>query len=655
MKTDQDYLWLEEIKSEQALSFVQSESEKTEKWLTKTESYQTFYKKILNSFKEIKNPINGFFWNQYFYQYHRDIENPRGIWRRCPTDHFHRWETIIDFKELDERWTYSYSEGCLTKPDLFLIHLSDNGKDESIIREFDINKKSWIDNGYNSDLSKRQTSYITENCIIETGGIQNTAGYYKEAFISFRDDQFKKKKKVFNIEETDDHLAVYSTYDRKTQKNYGLILHYFSDWSAQYYLLENENRIKLPFIRKAYLMQIFDNELYFYSPIESSNLPAHSIYKVNISAPEVIIPVWQIPNELTTTSCNMLDLTFYITYSESVHLKMATAEWNNQTWQLNLLQSQTGQSTDFETVDWYTGDVYISVNSFLSPKKMFKFNKHLQHQFIYQDPQTFDSSGMIVQQYFARSNDGTQIPYFVIQKENLPTNTPTVLYGYGGFKSGFFPKDLNWRGLCTLEAGGKWVIANIRGGDEFGPTWHTQVIKLNRKKCYEDFAAVADDLVEKNICLRENISLWGGSNGGLLVGATAMMRPDLCASVNCSVPLLDMNRYHLLLAGSSWQGEYGTVDDSEEMKNYILSYSPFQNIKADVKYPKMFFHTSTYDDRVHPGHARKMYAKMKDLGHDVYYHESLTGGHSGNQTPELKAHNLALEFAFTWETTISNQ
>ena len=266
-----------------------------------------------------------------------------------------------------------------------------------------------------------------------------------------------------------------------------------------------------------------------------------------------------------------------------------------------------------------------------------------------QRPRYFDSAGMTAEQRFATSADGTQVPYFIVRPKGGRDDgdNPTLLYGYGGFEVSMQPWYSGGFGLAWYERGGVLVVANIRGGGEFGPSWHQAAVGERKQRSYDDFIAVAEDLVRTKVTRPERLGIMGGSNGGLLVGAAMTQRPDLFGAVVCQVPLLDMQRYHRLLAGASWMAEYGDPDQPEQWA-WIKQFSPYQNVRADVRYPRALFTTSTRDDRVHPGHARKMVAKLEALGHPVLYYENIEGGHGGAADNTQRAHLQALEFAYLW-------
>jgi prolyl oligopeptidase len=262
-------------------------------------------------------------------------------------------------------------------------------------------------------------------------------------------------------------------------------------------------------------------------------------------------------------------------------------------------------------------------------------------------PAYFNADGLEIEQFEAKSKDGTRVPYFQVSRKKLKANgeSPTLLYGYGGFEITMLPRYSAGIGASWLEAGGTYVLANIRGGGEFGPGWHEAARKENRQRAYDDFIAVAEDLIKRRITSPKRLGIQGGSNGGLLMGVMLTQRPDLFGAIVCQVPLLDMRRYHKLLAGASWVDEYGDPDKPEEW-SYIRKFSPYQNVAAAGKYPRVLFTTSTRDDRVHPGHARKMVARMKEQGHDVLYYENIEGGHGGAADNKQAAYMQALAYTF---------
>ena len=346
-----------------------------------------------------------------------------------------------------------------------------------------------------------------------------------------------------------------------------------------------------------------------------------------------------------------LQHTLLLTVLDSVKARVFELTSVAGKWQKREVKLPGVGTASVAAVNDLTSDQYfLTFTDFLTPTTELLGKPGVdKHEPLKHLPAFFNAAGLKVQQLEATSKDGTRIPYFVVARDNLAMtgDHPALLYGYGGFEVSLQPNYSAGSGIAWLEQGGVYVLANIRGGGEFGPEWHSTAIKANRQRAYDDFAAVAEDLIARKITAPQHLAIQGGSNGGLLVGAVAMQRPELFKAVICQVPLLDMRRYHKLLAGASWMGEYGDPDQADEWA-YISRYSPYQNVKKDLKYPRIFFLTSTRDDRVHPGHARKMYAKMRDQGHDVLYFENTEGGHGGAANNPQQAKMAALIYSFLW-------
>lgn len=326
-------------------------------------------------------------------------------------------------------------------------------------------------------------------------------------------------------------------------------------------------------------------------------------------------------------------------------------------WDIQNIPFPDNGALSITSVDDKTGDFFVQYESFITPPSLYHVNaKKLEPVLVKQQDESFDGSKFNVEQYFTESADGTRIPYFVVMNKQTKFDgkNPTHIFSYGGFRntltpsySGSYEALSGAYGKLWLERGGVFVLANIRGGGEYGAAWHAAALLKNRHKAFEDFEAVAKDLFKRNITSAKHLGIEGRSNGGLLVTATMTRHPELYGAVVCGAPLIDMKRYNKLLAGASWMGEYGNPDDPE-MWQYIKTYSPYQNVKPDIKYPPIFFYTSTRDDRVHPGHARKMAARMLEFGNPVEYYENIEGGHHGFSTNEQLAHRLALSYTHLW-------
>ena len=334
---------------------------------------------------------------------------------------------------------------------------------------------------------------------------------------------------------------------------------------------------------------------------------------------------------------------------DNVRNRLYVLQRNGGQWTRKPLDAPAFGSIGISGVDPDESDDYfMTVTDFLTPSSLYfgtvgvKGREQLKTL-----PSFFNAEGLEISQHEATSRDGTKVPYFQVSRKGLALSgkNPTLLYGYGGFEISMLPSYSAGIGSAWLERGCVYVLANIRGGGEFGPKWHEAARKQNRQRAYDDFIAVAEDLIARKVTSPAHLGIQGGSNGGLLMGVMLTERPDLFKAVVCQVPLLDMRRFNKLLAGASWMDEYGDPDKPDNWA-YISKYSPYQNVLKDKKYSRVLFTTSTRDDRVHPGHARKMVARMEEQGHDVLYYENIEGGHGGAANNKQSAYMSALAYTF---------
>jgi prolyl oligopeptidase len=341
-----------------------------------------------------------------------------------------------------------------------------------------------------------------------------------------------------------------------------------------------------------------------------------------------------------------------LTVLDNVASRLYSLVRKNGQWQNKQLPTPRFGVVSVAAVDNTKSDDYFMTRSDLTaPSSLYLRSAQRDgEELLKQLPEFYRARGLVITQHEATSKDGTRVPYFQVAAKALKANerNPTLLYGYGGFQLSSLPSYNPAAGLGWLEQGGVYVIANIRGGGEFGPQWHQAALKANRQRAYDDFIAVAEDLEARKITSAPHLGIMGGSNGGLLVGVMLTQRPELFGAVVCQVPLLDMRRYNKLLAGASWMAEYGDPDQPAEWE-FIRKYSPYQNVSKDKKYPPVLFTTSTRDDRVHPGHARKMVARMKEQGHNVLLYENVEGGHGGAANNKQQAYMNALAYTFLWQ------
>jgi prolyl oligopeptidase len=302
-----------------------------------------------------------------------------------------------------------------------------------------------------------------------------------------------------------------------------------------------------------------------------------------------------------------------------------------------------------------TDDALLSFESLTAPLTLHYVTAANRASVIFASPAAYDASDVVVEQRFATSTDGTRIPYFVMGRKSVLArgNAPTVQYAYGGFLSATLPvyyEDPSrpqhgaLAGKLWVSRGGVLVLSNIRGGSEFGPSWHQAGLKEKRQQVFDDFIAISEDLIRTGVTSKGKLGAIGRSNGGLLMGVVMNQRPDLYAAIVNGVPLLDMQRYTRLGAGASWVAEYGDPDSDDW--TFMSRWSPYQNLREGVAYPPVFYYTSTKDDRVHPGHARKAAARLKSFGRDYYYYENMEGGHGGTANQEQLAYRIALEYTY---------
>lgn len=634
------YQWLENIESSESLNFVNQANSDALKRLTQHPKYFQFYQNSLEIFESEEKPLLGEFHNGYFYSFQRSTEKPRGVWKRTPSQKLSHpdWEVVLDFESMDPEWTFSYAHFSKFRPELCLINLSFAGKDTGVIREFNLFEKNFTGD-FHSELSKSHGTYVDENTILFNYGNNTESGYPGQVYRWRRGEALKDSELIFKVNQNS--MAAYGWCVEHEKQSYEVFENRVDFYNAEYSVYWKNELVRLPLSTAIQISTIDEAKVYYSYQRNDQGALEGSIWIYNLETQENSL-FMNPPLELYPQLVWYFDSQFYISGLKNIRYSLfqtINGQWSE------IVNDQQASLNVFG-LDYWTKDIFLNETSYLKPAKIYQF-KQAQFKELKTEHSFFNSEKLQIKHFSCKSDDGTEIPYTVLGQQDS-TAKPTILYGYGGFLFPITPSYRPMIGKNWLEEGGLYVFAHIRGGSEFGADWHTQALKLNRKKCYEDFKSVAQDLVQRGVTTQEQLGIWGGSNGGLLVTATMTLFPDVCKAVCCEVPLIDMERYHLLLAGKSWAAEYGTVEDSVEMADYLRSYSPFQNVKKDIKYPSVFFTTSTYDDRVHPGHARKMYAKMKSMGHDVFYYEEKEGGHGGNVPPKTQAQDRALIWSFIY-------
>ncbi len=660
-----DYMWLEEVEGEAALAWVEEQNARSLPQIQSHPAYQQLYNnslEVLNSDARIPDFSRR---GDYLYNLWRDAGHVRGLYRRTTLAEYRKdnpaWETVLDLDKLaaDENmnWTWGGINCLYPDFDRCLLSLSIAGSDAAVVREFSIADKAFVEGGFELPESKSRVNWLDENTIIvgtDLGaGSMTDSGYPAQLRLWQRGQTITASTPLYSA--PTDSVSVYSYTLRDGENAYPVIQEGLTFYTADRYVLNAGELTLLPIPNNATVAGLFRNNLYIdlksdwqefsqgaivYAPMDDI-LAGNAQFKLFVQPDErSAILDMQVTSDAILV--NWLD---NVRGRLDRYTPMANGEWQRETVAFDPNGSINVQNASPEQQDFF-----VSYNSFLEPTTLYHVDNMLTPAVIKQLPAMFDASPFETRQYMATSADGTQIPYFVVIARDaiLDGSNPTQLFAYGGFELSYRPNYSAIVGRNWLHQGGVYVLANIRGGGEFGPRWHQAALLKNRHKAYEDFEAVAEDLIARNITSSEHLGIRGGSNGGLLVGAAVTRRPDLFNAVVSQVPLLDMQRYNKLLAGASWMGEYGNPDE-EDMWAYIRTYSPYHNVHENVDYPKIFFTTSTRDDRVHPGHARKMVAKMTDMGHDVLYYENTEGGHSGAANNEQRAQLDALIYAYLLE------
>jgi prolyl oligopeptidase len=662
------YLWLEDVTGEKALDWARARNAETASVL-ETGDFGALEKRILDILDSDARIPYVEKLGPWYYNFWRDAKNPRGLWRRTTLAEYREehpaWETVIDLDALGaaekESWVW-HGADCL-KPEyrLCLVSLSRGGADATVVREFDLGAKAFVKDGFFLPEAKSSTGWLdVDHLYVGTdfgAGSMTTSGYPRIAKVWKRGTPLAAAETVYEGKADDVSVGALRDHTKGFERDF--VYRGITFYSNEMFLrrdgkllrIEKPDSANARVHRDLLLIELRDDWT-----VGGRTYPAGALLAADF--------------EGFLKGERRLDVLFEPTERKSLAGYSPTLdhvllnELDNVRNRVYVLGRKDGQWTraalpgmpEFGTVtasgvdEDESDDYFMSITDYLTPTSLFlgTVGKTVPEK-LKQLPAFFDASGLAVSQHETRSKDGTRIPYFQVAREDLALDGthPTLLYGYGGFEVPMVPGYSGGVGAAWLEKGGVYVVANIRGGGEFGPKWHQAALKANRHKAYEDFIAVAEDLVRRKVTSTPHLGIEGGSNGGLLVGNMLTMRPDLFGAVVCQVPLLDMRRYSVLLAGASWMGEYGNPDDPREWA-FIQGFSPYHNLKDGVKYPPTLFMTSTRDDRVHPGHARKMTALMLEQKQDVLYYENIEGGHGGAADNKQLAHMNALAYSFLW-------
>jgi prolyl oligopeptidase len=662
------YLWLEDIHGDKPMEWVKAQNAKSTAVLQADPDYQKNYDAVLKVMDATDRIPYGGLDHDLVFNFWQDAGHPKGIWRRTTVADYAKpapqWETLIDLDKLSadehENWVWKGAD-CAPALQHCLVSLSRGGGDADVVREFDLSTKTFLKDGFQLAEAKSAITYLDEDTVLvgtDFGpGSMTTSGYPNVVKLWKRGTRMADAKTIFTGKLSDVSSA--GVVMRQPSGTIALVQRGVSFFEAEYYMLQPDGTaVKLPLPLGADLKGATGGNLIFtlrddWTPPGATQafrkgsliaVPVASFAKAGATPlfTELYVPDAKSSVDEVSTGRDAVYASIYSNVVGSIHAFRMGADGK---WSDSKLDLPAGGSTHIVSTNDWGPQAQFRFESFTVPTTLYADAGDGKPLAIKSLPARFDASNLTTEQFFATSKDGTQIPYFVTRTKTQTGPAPTVLYGYGGFEISETPVYSTNFGLLWLSKGGVYVLANIRGGGEFGPSWHQAALLGNRQKAYDDFQAVAEDLVKRGVTTPKQLGIMGGSNGGLLVSANMVERPDLFGAVVCQVPLIDMIRYTHIGAGASWIGEYGDPADPKA-REWILKYSPYQNVKPGVKYPPVLFVTATSDDRVTPVHARKMAAKMEAQGHDVLFYENTDGGHAAAANHKQAAEMWALSFVY---------
>lgn len=663
------YQWLEDINGEKPMEWVRAQNARTEKALGETPLYKSLYGDIL-AVLDSQDKIPGVSKiGDHYYNFWQDKQHVRGIWRRTTLSEYRKaspaWETVLDLDALNKsegkNWVW-HGASCL-RPEYTrcLVSLSPGGSDADTAREFDLNTKTFVKGGFEKPVAKGDVSWIdADHVFVDTDfgpGSMTTSGYPRTTRLWTRGTSMSDAKLIY--EGKNDDLSISAFHDDTPGYERDFVSRALAFYNDELYLRDGEalRKIDVPnsvgkrVVRDWLLLELRDDWNIGGKTYKAGSLLAANFDGFMKGARDFDVLFAPSP----TTSLASVTATknyFVLNVLDNVKNRLSVMKHDGRAWQKSdFVGAPKIGTVNVSAVDADESDaLWMSYSDYITPSTLALAEIGKQPEVLKQNPVFFKADNLVVEQHFATSKDGTKVPFFIVHKKGVKHdgNNPTLLYGYGGFEVSLTPNYSGTIGKAWMERGGVYVVANIRGGGEYGPAWHQAALKQNRHKAYEDFAAVAQELSSHKITSPKHLAAMGGSNGGLLAGNMLTQYPELFGGVVIQVPLLDMKRYNKLLAGASWMAEYGNPDIPEEWA-YIKNFSAYQLFDPAKQYPPTFIFTTTKDDRVHPGHARKMAAKMLAANKDIYYFENTEGGHGAGSTNELAAKATALTYTFLWK------
>ena len=667
------YRWLEDVHGDRAMAWVKGENAKTTAVLEKDPRYAEIYHQALTMAQARDRIPYVSFLAGALYNFWQDSAHVRGIWRKTTLASYRSgkapvWTVVLDLDSLaraeNANWVWHGANCAQPAERRCMINLSDGGEDASTVREFDLPTHSFVKDGFTLSRGKQRLAWTSEDTLLVSRewnpGEVTTSGYPFIVKKLARGQSLGDAVEIFRGSATDGGYGVspYTLVDAKGHR-FSFIDRPTSTFEAEHYIVRPSGVARISVPLKADISELLDGQAIVHlsedwtvggrtigaGGIAAFDAAAALRDTANIKPVSLYVPG---PRESVSGISATRDRLVAAIYQNVKGRVLAFRRLPDGRWTHTTIALPDNVSTDVGSTDQHSDRAFINVTGFLNPSSVWLADAARASAVKVKTlPPKFDASRGVVEQLEATSTDGTKIPYFVVHPKGmaLDGNNPTILYAYGGFEASMTPSYSMYVGKLWLERGGVYVLANIRGGGEFGPKWHEAGLKTHRQVIYDDFAAVAKDLIARKITSPRRLGIEGGSNGGLLMGVEMTQHPELWNAVDIQVPLLDMLRYEQIAAGTSWVGEYGSVSVPAE-REFLAKISPLNNLKADVTYPTPLIWTTTKDDRVGPQHARKFAAKMADMGKPYLFYEVIEGGHGAGANIAQRAHTSALEYTY---------
>lgn len=665
------YQWLEPYRDPRALAQVEQWNRRTVSDLEADPRFARWQEQlltILQASDRIAYPAQR---GEHIDNFWRDETNTHGLWRRTTLDSYRsaspRWETVLDLdalsREEGKNWVWGGADCLQPTYDRCLVSVSDGGQDADVVREYDPNARRFVQGGFSLPEGKQNVSWLDRDTLLvarEWGpGTLTASGYPFVLRRVARGAPLDSGPEVFRGQPTDVSVSPSVLRDPDGRVRAVMAVRSVSFFESEFHVLRDDGRnLRIPVPAKSSLQGYIDGQVVFSLEepwtVAGQTFPTGALVSFDIdqfvARPDQVRPTLvYAPGaresvEGVTSTRNRLLVTLY----ENVRGRVYSFRHADGRWTRERVPLPDNAGVRVVSASDETDRFFVNVASFLQPDTLYMADADTTRSEVVRTlPARFDAANLVTEQFEATSSDGTRVPYFVVRRRDVPLNgnNPTLLYAYGGFQVSMTPGYSGGLGRVWLENGGVYVLANIRGGGEFGPDWHQAGLNVNRQRIYDDFAAVAQDLTTRGITSPRRLGIRGGSNGGLLTGVQLTQRPDLYNAVVIQVPLLDMLNFERIGAGASWVGEYGTPSNPAQ-REFLARISPYHNVRADRRYPTPMIMTSTNDDRVGPSHARKLAARMEALGLPFYYYEDTAGGHSGDANLRQVARESAMMYVY---------